>query len=608
MVLIFKNSEHIRQYLMNRFKSLITFLLLMCFVVSCEKEPSLSNAKEIKEFVIEASLNNDVLKKDIEGVIERNRITLYIPKEIDITSLIASFNYSGKEIIVGSQQQASAVTINNFSEDLIYTVIAEDGSQFNYHIKVEAVEDMGLLFKSFSFNEESNSILDKDYQIEINENELTGKIKSNNKILIPTFETEAITVSVNGEIQESGKTEVDFTNPVVYTLTSEYGSQKEYIVELIWTTGLPHLFIVTEGNAPINSKENYVKATLKLDGAGIYEDYEGTTGIRGRGNSTWSLPKKPYRLKLDSKAPLLGLSAEKDWILLANYLDETLMLNAVASKTAKLLEMPYTNTMIPVDVTINGEYIGNYMFTEHKEVETNRIDVTNDGVLLELDTYYDEPWKFRSDNYNLPVMIAYPELEDYPIEDAEIERDKIKADFQLLEDAVFDNSFPNNNYLDYIDKDALVNYLLVYNLTQNQEINHPKSTYIHKQKEGKYMMGPIWDFDWAFDFNGNDTHFGSYSNPLFIDNGIGSQFFSRFLEDPVVQEAYRQKWASFKTSKLPELLTYIDNYADLIELSHELNYEKWQRGSGNFRNEVQNLRTWVENRASYIDDYVNSFN
>src|SRR5690606_14498507 len=224
-----------------------------------------------------------------------------------------------------------------------------------------------------------------------------------------------------------------------------------------------------------------------------------------RGNSTWGMPKKPYRLKLDNKASLLGLSAEKDWILLANYLDGTLMLNAVASKTAQLLEMPYTNTMIPVDVTLNGEYMGNYMFTEHKEVEKNRIDVTNGGILLELDTYFDEAWQFKSEHYELPVMIQYPELEDYLFEEATIERDRIMADFQILEDAVFDESFPNNNYLDYIDANALVNYLIVYNLTRNVEINHPKSTYLHKQKDGKYMMGPIWDFDWAFDYNGVDT-------------------------------------------------------------------------------------------------------
>lgn len=594
---------------MKRFKNLIIFFALLPILTGCEKEEILSNAKEIEVFKIEASLNSEVLKKDIEGVIEEGKITLHIPKEIDLTNLIATFTYNGKEVLVGSKPQESTVTTNDFSNNLVYTIKAEDGSHADYSIIIEAIDDLGLIIESFSFKKEHNPGLHRDYELKIEESNIIKKVRSKEKQLVPTFNTKAVKVTVNGVPQESGKTSIDLSSPVTYTLTSEYGTQKEYVVNIEWETGIPHLYIVTENNAPVNSKDDYVQATLKLDGADMYDDYEGTTRIRGRGNSTWGMPKKPYRLKLDNKASLLGLSAEKDWILLANYLDGTLMLNAIASKAAQLLEMPYTNTMIPVDVTLNGEYMGNYMFTEHKEVEKNRIDVTNDGILLELDTYFDEDWQFKSEHYELPVMIQYPELEDYSFEEATIEKNKIMIDFQAMEDAIFDPSFPNNNYLDYIDVDALVNYLIVYNLTRNVEINHPKSTYIHKQKDGKYMMGPIWDFDWAFDYNGVDTYFQSYTGSLFRGgNEIGTRFFSRFLEDPVIQDLYRERWNQFKLNKLPELLSYINEYAAMIEISHAMNYQKWQRGSGDIKDDLDKLRTWIENRASYIDDYVIDFN
>lgn len=593
---------------MNPFKKLIGYFVLLFILTGCEKEEMLSSSKEIETFKIEASLNSNVLKKDIEGVIGEGKIILQIPKEIDLTNIIATFTYNGKEILVGSNPQESTVTANDFSKNVVYTVVAADGSQADYPVVIEQFDDMGLVLTNLSLKKALNPTLNRDYELIIEENKITKKIIGIEKELIPTFETAATKVLVNGVPLESGKNSIDFSEPVTFTLISEFGSQKEYVVNIEWNTGLPHLFIITENNAPVNSKDDYVQATIKLDGADIYEDYEGTTRIRGRGNSTWGMPKKPYRLKLDNKASLLGLSAEKDWILLANYLDGTLMLNAVASKTAQLLEMPYTNTMIPVDVTLNGEYMGNYMFTEHKEVEKNRIDVTNGGILLELDTYFDEAWQFKSEHYELPVMIQYPELEDYLFEEATIERDRIMADFQILEDAVFDESFPNNNYLDYIDANALVNYLIVYNLTRNVEINHPKSTYLHKQKDGKYMMGPIWDFDWAFDYNGVDTYFQSSTGPLFRGgNESGTRFFSRFLEDPTIQDLYRDKWSQFKSNKLPELLSYIDEYAALIEISHALNYRKWQRGSGDINDDLEKLRTWVENRASYIDDYVIDF-
>src|SRR5690606_12124106 len=211
-------SLRIKHYLINKYKYLMATVFLIGMVASCEKEPSLSNVKAIQEFRIEASLNSNILKKDIEGIIEGNKITLYIPEEIDITGLVASFVYTGKEILIDSQEQVSAISVNNFSENLVYTVKAEDGSELGYSVNIESIEDIGLLFKSFSFRQEFNSNHAKDYDLELKGNELTGKIKSKNKNLIATFETEAVTVSIDGVVQESGKSEVDFSNPVIYTL------------------------------------------------------------------------------------------------------------------------------------------------------------------------------------------------------------------------------------------------------------------------------------------------------------------------------------------------------------------------------------------------------
>ena len=173
---------------------------------------------------------------------------------------------------------------------------------------------------------------------------------------------------------------------------------------------LPLIDIKTSGGAPINSKVTYLQATISIKGQGKYSDYKGTAQIRGRGNTTWTYPKKPYRFKLDNKDSLFGLAAEKDWVLLANYLDGMHILNAIAMKIGKLLNMPYTNNIIPVELTLNGSYQGTYMFTEQIEVKTNRVNVGNDGLLLLLDTNFDEIWKFKSAAYQLPVMIKHPEL------------------------------------------------------------------------------------------------------------------------------------------------------------------------------------------------------
>lgn len=364
-------------------------------------------------------------------------------------------------------------------------------------------------------------------------------------------------------------------------------------------SSLPKLDIVTNGNAAINSTDNYVAATLTLDGADAFDDYKGTAQIRGRGNSTWNLPKKPYKFKLDEKKGLLGMGSEKDWILLANYLDGTHMLNAVAMKTGQLMGMPYTNHIEPVEVNLNGQYLGLYMLTEQIEVKNKRVDVGDDGILIQLEQYFDEQWKFRSNAFGLPVMIMHPELKDAA------EMTPIRAQFGEMEALIARADFPNNNYQDFIDAPSVANYFLVYMLTDNRELNHPKSTFMYKTQTGKWTMGPIWDFDWAFAYEGTQKHFSSFDKTLFsAPKGVGTPFFSKLMTAPAVKAAMKQKWTDFKAQKLPELLTYVEQYAAKIEDARARDYQKWKRGNVDFKGDVITLKTWLQNRAGFVDEVV----
>ena len=369
---------------------------------------------------------------------------------------------------------------------------------------------------------------------------------------------------------------------------------------------VPHIYINTDEGAPIVEKNVYIDANIKIDGGNKYNDFEGRGAIRGRGNSTWEMPKKPYRFKLNNKASLLGLAGEKSWVLLQNYIDASLMGNAVAMKIGQLLEMPFTHHMIPVDVTLNSEYIGSYMFTEHKEVTENRINVGKGGWLIELDTNFDEEFQFYSNNYQLPVMIQHPDLGKLPEAEAQSVFDEMKSDFNALENLIFDASFPNNNYLDYFDAKAFVNFIIVYTLISNGEINHPKSTYMYKKKGGKYNMGPIWDFDWAFGYGGvKDSHFRSPNRPLFrTGQEKGTLFFSRIAQDPVIQKLYKEEWGKFKNQKYHILVEYIKEYAETIRDTHAKDQERWDQSSGSIDKYREQLLDWLESRVAYMDSVV----
>ena len=461
------------------------------------------------------------------------------------------------------------------------------------------VEDDTLVFESFILEQKNNPQLSKDAIFDIQTNSINGRLKNYYYKVIPTFTTNAQSVEINGLSQNSGSSTVDFRRGVIYTLKSAEGTSKQYTINISWDNKLPQINIVTTGRVAINSKKEYVATQISIDGQSIYEDYEGMAQIRGRGNTTWSFPKKPFKFKLDTDAELLGMEAEKDWILLANYLDGTHLMNAVGMKIGQLLEMPFTNNIIPVEVTLNGTYLGAYMLTEQIEVKKNRVDIGKDGVLLNLDTNFDEPWQFQTSDFRLPVTVKYPKEMDAQKLAA------IKTDFQALEALVDSDDFANTNYLDYLDATSVVNYLIVYMLTGNEEINHPKSTYIHKIIDGKYTMGPIWDFDWAFAYEGSLEHFSSFDRPLFWSPpSRGTRFFSKIMSDPAIKTLLKERWAAFQANQLPELLTYIDEYAFIIRGARTRDFGLWAQGKNNYDIEVSNLKNWLSNRARWMNGVI----
>lgn len=138
---------------------------------------------------------------------------------------------------------------------------------------------------------------------------------------------------------------------------------------------------------------------------------------------------------------------------------------------------------------------------------------------------------------------------------------------------------------------------------------------MYKDEEGKYFMGPIWDFDYAFDYEGTHVHFGSYSKPLFrklTPTSTGYTFFSRFMEDPEIKQLYKATWEKFRTEKMPSLMEYIDTYASHLSESQKKDFRVWENASGypgttNYSNKISQLKEWLEGRAYFIDSTVKGF-
>lgn len=250
------------------------------------------------------------------------------------------------------------------------------------------------LITTFQFLAEDNPLyLEEDIAMTVEEGTITGRVPYYTDVhnLIATFEYEGKSIKVGNELQESGMSVQDYSDAVVFNVTSKAGNEYAYQVNLTVFTGLPVLFINTEEGVSITSKDDYVEGTVTLDGYDILPDYDGEMKIRGRGNSTWGLPKKPYQIKLDKKAALLGdsIGADKKWVLLANYSDKTMLRNELAFEMSRASNLAWTPASQFVEVFINDVYNGTYQLVQKIEISENKVDVGDDGFLLDVDSFVD---------------------------------------------------------------------------------------------------------------------------------------------------------------------------------------------------------------------------
>lgn len=433
------------------------------------------------------------------------------------------------------------------------------------------------------------------------------------KITQPTFANDGtcnndamISVTPPGNIKAGDKAILNVT------IINSDGSKTETARPLVMAdlnavpSEVPHIYIMTDEYVEeIPDKENYMTSTFRVKSNNAENKIAGEISIRGRGNSTWYYDKRPYRLKFSEKVSLCGMKSSKNYVLIAHYIDPTLMSNPVAFKMADLLGMPYVNSAVPVEVTLNGKYRGAYMLTEAIGISSTNVDIDEDNsILFEIDQNYDEEWQFKSPIYNLPVMVKDPdmtqELFDYWMED-----------FKTLEKKLSNDSVKISNYGEMIDLNSIANIMIINNMVGNYEIQHPKSLFMYKTKGDKYYMGPAWDYDWAYGFIQGQGYFKNedpiiFGNEPKAESKAGYQLFRTLLTDPRFVKVYRNRWEYFKVYCYPQLMDYVDRYAALIATSAANDAKIWTN-TVNHTEMVEGMRQWLKKRITFIDNEMTTF-
>lgn len=522
---------------------------------------------------------------------------------------------------------------------LLYLVVF---SLFISCSEVDPQVDLSKVSKleSFTFDPKLNGNLEEVVTGTISKSDITLSIPYGMSLegLIATFDYKGASIHINGEQQVSGVTANNFSELKVYSVIAEDGTKTDYTVTV--TNSLPRIprvYVYTTGAAPILDKDNYVTSIVKIEDLDKYfsseVNFTSSAGIKGRGNSTWDMPKKPYRIKLDSKASLLGMSNDKDWALLANYLDKTLLRNITAFEVSRIADMSWTPKSFSVDYYLNGKYQGVYALTEHVKVSDERLDMKlvkptdisgealTGGYLLELDFHYDEQFKFKTDDKQLPIMFKDPDkptVEQFAY---------VKNLYNDAEKVLYSENFRDTNegYSKYIDVESFINYFIVQELAKNVDGNMRGSCYMAIRKNGKIEMPLVWDFDLAF---GNADYItwdlGATSSEYdgwFIKTR--APWFDRFFQDPSFVAALKNRWNELKP-ELDELPGYIKEHALMLKDAQAKNYSpkgsggagwdikkaEWNTSKirGSYDAEVNYLVSFVEKRIGWLNTNINSLN
>lgn len=329
------------------------------------------------------------------------------------------------------------------------------------------------------------------------------------------------------------------------------------------------------------------------------------------------MPKKGYRIKLPTAAGILDMPAERDWVLLANYADKTLMRNYLGMELSRRLGMAWTPRLRYVEVFLNGDFIGNYLLGDHVERGPNRINVTPLTATDNADPNITGGYVIEADflQYTAPDdLIFYTRYVLFNVKEPDAgditpqQFDYLRWYTQIVEDAIVTRNFdPITGYPDLIDVDSFINWYLVKELFRDVDGPFRSSVYLYKERNSKMKMGPLWDFDLA----AGNVNFSDAADPVGWRIRTKSEWFANLFEDPVFRKKVRDRWRAVKKPHIDTLLRFIDQTATSLNASQQLNFTRWDIldtyvwpnpvVTGSYQGEVKYLKDWLSTRIKWMD-------
>ena len=368
--------------------------------------------------------------------------------------------------------------------------------------------------------------------------------------------------------------------------------------------------INTVNKEAITSKDYYLKGSIKIYDYlnNKFVELKDSTEIKGRGNSTWELPKKPYRLKTFKSISIGGMPSSKHWALLANFEDKSASRTKLASDLANYLGVSYAPRSIPVELVLNGEHKGAYELIEVIKIDSNRIDITtintkNDitagGIIFEVNLRQDEAYNFNT-NTGVPISIKEPDDLNAKTQDIITKHYNYVVDIlNTAEGARFGNNFADTavGYAKYFNVQAAITWYLTEEILKNIDIGeYSVFKYIDTKNKNKITYGPIWDFDLSA---------GVREGPTGFKAKVENTWMRRFFEDPNFEQSVKDKWNSSRARLLTNMISSVNQNARKLKNSQAANASIWEGflrpNDKSFIEDVNYLKAWLYERVQWLD-------
>lgn len=367
--------------------------------------------------------------------------------------------------------------------------------------------------------------------------------------------------------------------------------------------GLPRVVIETKDFGELRDRETFLDAHLQVYGKKAPESGVMELKVRGRGNSSFKMPKYGMKLKFPNKVSMFGMPENKEWALVGNFGDKTYLRNYMMYRLSEWLGAAYTPKMCFVELYLNRKYMGLYLLSETVKAGKNRVNIPKDetSFLLEKESSnkYDDPFVKTNSGYIFHI--------NSPKDPSPEAMDLVVEHLNDFEDQLFRNHFVGENIEDWVDLDALALYYWVQEYSKNEDGNFLRSIFFTWQVGGPVRFGPLWDFDLAFG-NASRESVKPYDEWYIRTNKWCSSLYGM----SEVKEKFKSYWLENRAT-FAALIDSVPLYRSMIEpaVKNELkrwpimsNTENWalKEPYGSYDEAVEAMVNWMKARHKWIDE------